>query len=55
VTFFLEFVHIVYYADGFSYIELSLHPWDEAYLILVNADKDMEEENHSSIAGGIVN
>ena len=55
MTFFLEFVHIVYYADGFSYIELSLHPWDQAYLILVNADKDMEEENHSSIAGGIVN
>ena len=24
------------YADGFPYIYLSLHPWDEAYLILVN-------------------
>jgi hypothetical protein len=22
--------------DGFSYIELSLHPWDEAYLIMVD-------------------
>jgi hypothetical protein len=24
------------YIDGFSYIQLSLHPWDEAYLIMVN-------------------
>jgi hypothetical protein len=24
------------YVDGFPYIELSLHPWDEAYLIMVN-------------------
>jgi hypothetical protein len=27
-----EFVYIVDYVDEFSYIELSLHPWDEAYL-----------------------
>ena len=24
------------YIDGFPYIELSLHPWDEAYLMMVN-------------------
>jgi hypothetical protein len=36
VTFFLEFVYIVYYVDGFLYIEPSLHSWDEAYMILVN-------------------
>ena len=31
-----EFVYVVDYIDGFSYMELSLHPWDEAYLIVVN-------------------
>jgi hypothetical protein len=34
--FFFEFVYIVDYVDGFSYIEPSLHLWDEAYLIIVN-------------------
>jgi hypothetical protein len=24
------------YVNGFSYIEPNLHPWDEAYLIVVN-------------------
>jgi hypothetical protein len=24
------------YIDGFLYIEPTLHPWDEAYLIIVN-------------------
>jgi hypothetical protein len=24
------------YVDGFPYIEPSLHPWDEAYLIMMN-------------------
>ena len=27
---------MVKYIGGFSYVELSLHPWDEAYLIVVN-------------------
>jgi hypothetical protein len=27
---------MVDYIDGFSYIGLSLHPWDKAYLIMVN-------------------
>jgi hypothetical protein len=36
VVFSFEFVYVVGYTDGFPYIEPSLHPWDEAYLILVN-------------------
>jgi hypothetical protein len=35
VVFVFEFVYIVYYLDGFRYMEQSLHPWDEAYLIIV--------------------
>jgi hypothetical protein len=34
--FFFEFVHIVVYIDGFPYIRPSLHPWDEAYLIMID-------------------
>ena len=34
--FFFEFVYVMEYIDGFSYIEPSLNPWDEAYLIVVN-------------------
>ena len=30
------FVYIVDYINRFSYIELTLHPWDEAYSIVVN-------------------
>jgi hypothetical protein len=30
-----EFLYIVDYVDGFSYIEPYLYPWDEAYLILM--------------------
>jgi hypothetical protein len=33
--FFFQFVYMMYYVDGFSYIKSSLHPWDEAYLIMV--------------------
>jgi hypothetical protein len=29
----------VYYVDEFSYIEPTLHPWNEAYLIMVNDDR----------------
>jgi len=39
--FFFEFVYIADYIDGFSYIEPSLHPWDEAYLVMVNDCFDM--------------
>ena len=34
--FFFEFVYIVDYIDGFPYVESSLHPWDEAYLIMMD-------------------
>ena len=36
IFFFFELVHIVDYINGFSYIKPTLHPWDEAYLIVVN-------------------
>ena len=29
----LEFVYILDYVDGFPYIEPSLHPWNETYLV----------------------
>jgi hypothetical protein len=36
VVFVFEFVYIVDYIYGFLYIEPSLHPWDEAYLIMMD-------------------
>ena len=33
---FFEFDYVVKYIDGLLYIEASKHPWDEAYLIMVN-------------------
>jgi hypothetical protein len=36
VVFVFEFVYIVDYVDGFLYIKPSLHPWDEAYLIMMD-------------------
>jgi hypothetical protein len=36
VGFVFEFVYIGDYIDGFLYIKPSLHPWDEAYLIMMN-------------------
>ena len=41
IYFFFEFVYIVDYVDGFPYIKPSLHPWDEAYLIIINDLCDM--------------
>jgi hypothetical protein len=38
---FFEFVYVVNYVDEFSYIEPSLHSWDEAYLIIVDDHFDM--------------
>jgi hypothetical protein len=32
--FFIEFVFLVYYVDGFAYIKSSMHSWDKAYMIL---------------------
>jgi hypothetical protein len=31
-----EFVYIVYYVDGFLYIKRPLHPWDEAYFLMMD-------------------
>jgi len=38
VFFFFEFVYIVDYASGFWYIEPTVLPWEEAYLIMANDD-----------------
>jgi hypothetical protein len=39
--FFFEFVYIVDSVDGFSYIQPSLHYWDEAYLIMIDDHFDV--------------
>ena len=36
VIFVFEFFYTVDYIDGFPYIKLSLNPWDEAYLIMMD-------------------
>ena len=41
MVFVFEFVYIMDYVDRFLYIEPSLHPWDEAYLIMGNEPFDM--------------
>ena len=41
MTFSFEFVYIVDYVNGFSYIKPTLHPWDETYLIVVNDGFDV--------------
>jgi hypothetical protein len=41
VGFVFEFDYIVNYIEGFLYIEQSLHPWDEAYLILMDDHFDV--------------
>ena len=38
---FFEFVYGVDYIDGFPYIKPSLHPRDEAYLVMVNDHFDV--------------
>ena len=35
-VFSFQFVYMMDYIDGFSYIEPSLHPWVEIYLIMVD-------------------
>jgi hypothetical protein len=39
--FFFEFAYIVDYVDVFQNVEPSLHPWDEAYLIMLNDHFDV--------------
>ena len=34
--FVFKFFYTVDYIDGFPYIKPSLHPWDEAYLVMMN-------------------
>jgi hypothetical protein len=41
MIFFFEFVYIVDYIKRFSYINPTLHPWDEAYLIMLNNGLDV--------------
>lgn len=33
MVFVFEFVYIMDYIDGFSYIKPSLHPWNKTYLV----------------------
>ncbi|ERE91428.1 prohibitin-like protein, partial [Cricetulus griseus] len=33
--------YMVYYIDRFLYVEASLHPWDEAYLVKVDDFSDV--------------
>jgi hypothetical protein len=40
-VFFFEFVYLVDYINGFSYIKQILHPWNEASLIIVNGCFDV--------------
>jgi hypothetical protein len=57
VVFVFQFVYIVRYIDGFLYIEPSLHPWDEAYSIMVgdsfNGFLDLVCKNFLSIFASI--
>ena len=39
--FLFQLVYMVDYIDRFSYVELSLHFWDEADLIMVNDFSDV--------------
>ena len=36
MVFVFEFIYIVNYIDGFLYIKPSLHPWDEALLVMMD-------------------
>jgi hypothetical protein len=41
VDFVFEFVYKAGYIGGFLYIKPSLHPWDEAYLIMMDDHFDV--------------
>ena len=45
MVFVFQFVYIVDYVDGFPYIKPSLHPRNEAYLIMI--DDHFDEFLHS--------
>ena len=41
MVFVFELVFIVDYVDGFPYIKPSLHPWDKAYLFMMDDHFDV--------------
>ena len=41
MIYFFEFLYIVDFVNAFSYIETTLNPWDEAYLLMVKDGFDM--------------
>ena len=41
MVFVFEFIYIVDHIDGFPYTVPSFHPWDEAYLIMVDDHFDV--------------
>ena len=41
MIFFFELVYIVDYVNGFLYIKPTLHPWEEAYMIIANDGFDV--------------
>jgi hypothetical protein len=41
VIFFFEFVYIVDYGNGFSFIKPTLYPWDETYCIMMKEGFDV--------------
>ena len=49
MVFVFEFVYIQDYIDGFPYIEPSLHPWDETYLVKMDDCFDVFLDSVSEI------
>ena len=50
MVFIFQFVNVVYYIDWFADIEVSLHPWDKAHLVLEeNIGKTLSDIHHSRI------
>jgi hypothetical protein len=41
VVFVFASINVLYYICIFAYVEPSLHPWDEAYLVVVNDLSDV--------------
>ena len=52
MAFVFEFVYILDYIDGFPYIEPSLHPWNETYLVRMNDCFDVFLDSISDIHKG---
>jgi hypothetical protein len=41
MVFVFAFINLLYYTYRFVYVEPPLHPWDEAYLVVVNDLSDV--------------